>query len=335
LFVSLAGLVGPAILAGRARAETPPNVWEMAKTPELRTAYALHIEVRQALAAEGGAATTAAVLERARARLEEAHAETSPDVRLRFDLGEVYEHIGRHEKAAEVLAAALKDAPDHPGAVDALYILAIAYARLDRANLERETYRRFLAKVTDDRARANALLNLAEAEMRAGDLETACADYQEAIDVALALPNVASASNTAILAVWGLSVALDRSGDPGGAARQVKLAVSMDPEERYIGNTTTVFFVPEYDRHWYLGLGRTERARQAAEARTAAFLWTKAEEEWAGYVTEADPKDRWLPLARAHLARVRAERAQAERRAGPPSSGAERAVPRSPPDPTH
>jgi len=311
-----------AVTGGAARADTPPNAWDLAKDPNARKAYDVHLEVRPLLfrAPIASDRDYTRSLERARAILEDADAAHSPDVRLRFDLGEVYENLGRHAQALAVLQPALAMAPDHTAAEQAWLDVAYALAHLDRPREERAAYERFLARTMNEYSRAIAVLNLAEADMRIGDLDDAVAGYRQAVQLSAALP---SDPKTGILATWGLAVALDRAGDPQGSAAQTRLAVGMDSSDQIIGDRVGVFFVPAYERLWYLALGSAERARSASDARTALAFWQRTEALWASYVAQADPKDRWSRLGRAHLDRARSERALAEKRVGPRSRSPE------------
>jgi hypothetical protein len=77
-----------------------------------------------------------------------------------------------------------------------------------------------------------------------------------------------------------------------------------------------VFFTPEYEIHWYEGLGAAASARVAPSAREAVKLWRAAEASFEKYVAGAEPKnDRWLPIAKARLAQAKTERARAEKAA--------------------
>jgi tetratricopeptide (TPR) repeat protein len=319
-----------------AHADTPPSGWDIAKDPAARERYELHVLVRDLVSQDPRLLTSRGLrlgtLDRARALLEDSGAATSPDVRLRFDLGEVYEALDRHQAAITVLTGALKDAPDHPASESAWVVLAYAYAKLDKPKEERDAYEKYLALTSDDRSRATAILNLAEAEMRLGHIDDAVAGYREAVQLAAALPSgTSTAVETGKLAVWGLAVALDRAGDATGSAVQAKLAVQMDMGLALIGQGQNVFFVPPYERLWYLALGTTVEAKAATDPRKALESWRQVEKYWDSYVEQAergDPKDRWLPRARAHRDQAHAERAVAEKRAAkaPP-------VPRAPPEP--
>lgn len=295
-----------------ARADTPPSRWEIAKDPLVRPRYDLHVKVRELLSLDGRtpAAMRSQALERARALLEEFGAATSPDLRLRFDLGEVYEQLNHHERAVAVLRPAVDANPEHPAAIEAMVALAYAYAKLDRAKDERDAYRRYIARVVDERSRATALLNLAEAEMHLGNLPDAVAGYRDAIALAQSIPNSMAASESMTLSVWGLAVALDRAGEPQEALEQASLATKLDPGEQIIGHGRNVFFVPEYERQWYLGLAEIVHARAASGPRDALRAWLRAEAHWQLYVSAAEATDRYLALARAHLAQAKARAAR-------------------------
>ncbi len=296
--------LGVVLATASVHADTPATVWDRARDPQVGTRDALHAYVEQALTTSSLTSVPvlrSSVVAHARDLLLDAHAETSSDPRLRFDLGEVYEKLQEHERAVTVLSAALKDHPDAPGAVDAIESLSFAYARLDRPKEERATYFAYLAAVTDEHAKGTAVLNLAEAEMRLGNLPEAIARYRES--VALVAGGAGqSTQETTLLATWGLAVALDRAGDPHAAQEEALLGTQLDPGERTLEYGENVFFVPEYERHWYLALALAEEAKQAIEPHYAARYWETCEKRWAAYVSEAAPTERWLPLAKRHLA---------------------------------
>lgn len=262
-----------ALVANEVRADTPPSFWDRARDVRVGSRWALHARVSELLSLDGGVGglrVRSLGLERARALLEEAGAEASPDATLRYDLGEVYEALAHHARAAEVLEGALVLAPQHPAAQRAWMTLALAHAKLGHQSSERDAWEQYLPLVVDDRSRASAILNLAEAEMHVGNLVEAVDRYREAVQLAGSLPTSPSAVETGILAVWGLAVALDRAGDPRGAIEQATLATRMDPGEALIGHGQNVFFVPAYERLWYLALGATAHAREETEPTAAA-----------------------------------------------------------------
>ena len=308
---------------GVAHGDTAPSVWQRAKDPEVGRRWALHQTVRELLVAGVLGAgveprsflTRQASLERARDLLEGAHAETSPDLRLRFDLGEVYQELDLYDRAIAVLKPALALGPDHAAAADAWLALAYAHAKRGEQAGERDAYRAYLALETNERRRVTAWLNLAEAEMHLGRLAEAVEGYREAMRLAASLPFSPSLQESSTLALWGLAVALDRSGDGAGSREQAELAIRWDPGEQLIGHSPNVFFVPAYERQWYLALAAMAHASVAKEAREAVGHLRIAEGHWTVYVQSASEKDRWLPLARVRLAHAKRARQDAEGRA--------------------
>ncbi|MEO6574133.1 MAG: tetratricopeptide repeat protein [Polyangiaceae bacterium] len=319
LALSLAcGLFGPGVAHG----ETPPSVWDSAKDPLARDRYRLHLEVQElleirALPEIGSLRNLTA--DRARVMLEAKDAAHSPDPRLRFDLAEVYELLERYDAVIGVLEGALAMAPDHPAATRAWFQLAGAYAHKDSAESSRKeisAYREFLARETDDEDRAIALLNLAEAEMHLGEMERSITDYQESLHLAASSPRLRG-PETEILAVWGLAVAYDRSGDATGAAAQSKLATQMDARDIRISDKRYTFFVPEYERNWYLGLAAMAHARDATDPRVILAHWVDAEQRWESYLAGAErlsSGDRWIVRARSHRDFAKAQRVKAAAR---------------------
>lgn len=299
---ALAVLVAPSL----ALAETPPGTWEAVKDPAQRARYELHLEVMTDLtkrdALEGtpfSALVPNTAVHDALDKLLAAGAETSPDVRLRFDLGRVYEMLGNYAAGARVLSAALALAPDHPMVEDALWQLAICYAHGD-AELEIATYDRYLELATHPGPRAIAFSNRAEAEMRLGRL-------REAIDDATYATTIGADSEITTLALMDLAVALDRSGDQHGAIAAADRALA-DPQAiaKVMSDGPGVFFVPDYDKHWYRALVYTAMADGHRSARELRRFFVRSESdararaslEWQAYLRTAEIDDRWLPIAR-------------------------------------
>ncbi len=329
-----------------ARADTPPTLWDCARDPGARSRWGLHVRVQQALVPPPSSEDLPPLelrrgyelqLEHARAMLEAADAEHSPDVRLRFDLGAVYVELGErqrrddfYERAIAVLAPAVDAEPNHPAATKALERLADAYAHLDRAPEELSAWRRHLARVTDDRTRVGEMMNMGEAEMRLGLIDDALATFREVLRLCGELPNTGGA--TYVLTLWDLAVALDRSGDPRGALETAAKASATEsiastgmkmrgssliaPHAR--GGDPAVFFVPEWQREWYLALASAAAARGAHDPRDAAILWADAEAHWDTYVAGSSAGrsgDPWLAVARVRRDQTHAERLAVEKRA--------------------
>ncbi len=330
--------------AGGARAETPPGVWDVAKDPAERDRWALHLKVQRLLDGPPSDDLSEEELDRAfevrlqdaRQKLEEAHAADSPEVALRFDLGIVYEDLGARERqddlfvaAIGILEPALETAPDRPGATRAFAALINSYVYLGKAREELAASRRYLELITDGGARAERLMNMGEAEMRLGRLGDALATFRGVLQLCGALPNTIDRNLTYALALWDLAVALDRSGDaraaldtaakarglswgsPGPHGQPI-LVTGWDAIRDHEG----VFFVPDWEREWYLAIGNAAAARDEKVPRFAAALWSNAERHWASYAehAEATPDAPWLPIARVRRDRAHAEALQAAAR---------------------
>jgi tetratricopeptide (TPR) repeat protein len=332
-----------------ARADTPPSQWDIARDPAERDRWALHVRVERLVhppRPDDGTAVDSRQddelrLEAARVLLEEADAAHSPDVRLRFDLGTIYERLATsekrndlQEKVIDVLRPALDGYADSGPATDALEALAYAYAKLDRPREELATWRRYVPQVLDDRVRVAPLMNMGEAEMRLGLLDDALATFREGLRLCESLPNSGGVNSTYALTLWDVALTLDRSGDAGaalevaakarawtwsevigsGAAQMARTVTGWD----VIRDEEDVFFVPDWERDWYLALGDASSARQATDPREAAHSWQEAEHHWDAYInrsTMAGQRDPWIGIARARREHVNRMRISAEKRA--------------------
>ena len=317
-------LVALLAITPAAHADTPPTLWQGVADPGARDRYALHVRVRQILDFEARVELAKfGALDHARALLEDARAETSPDVRLRFDLGEVYYALDLLAEAVRVLEPAIRSESGHPGALEALTMLAYAHAKLDHPREERDAYVQYLARAVDPGERVTATLNLAESEMRLVNMPASIAGYEETLALAAQLPPTHGVHDTTALAVWGLAVALDRSGATFNARKEAVRAIGLDPGMAIIGHGQNVFFVPDYERLWYLALGAAAEAETAQNPHEALAHRKAAELYFKTFVTRARPKDPWLALARVRLksaesARVAAEGVVARSKVKPP-----------------
>ncbi|MCL2778804.1 MAG: tetratricopeptide repeat protein [Polyangiaceae bacterium] len=316
---------------GTARAESPPSMWDRARDQNASYTYRIHLQVQQRLAQEGNVSDRDALA--VLAMLEDAKAEVSPDVRLRFDLGRVYEILGRidaryYVRSANVLKLALRDAPDHPMAERAWLTLAFACGHAGERVCERDAYLEVLKRTTEQVLCATPMHNLAEAEMHLGNLA-------ESIDILrelLRITQQAPVSRESVpLAVWNLAVALDRSGDFLAAEEQARFAVElersmgMNPSPDHISALLhmhdLVFFVPAYEIYWYEGIGAVALAKSTKNPAESARLWRIAEQAFAMYLERSagreasEQSDKWAEIARARFSAITAERMQAERRA--------------------
>jgi tetratricopeptide (TPR) repeat protein len=318
-----------------ALADTPPTRWDRARDPARADAWDLHVRITNELSAAvssdrgpGYEEMRARILSRVRDELEEAGAAKSPDPRLRFDLGAVYLEMDHFEPAIEVTESGLALAPDHSDAESAWNVLATAHAKLDQSREEILAYDKILSLTVDLGQRARVGANRAEAEMRLGRLDEAVKDYRDALALSESVSGSPGLFEDSVLARWGLAVALDRWGDPSGALREAGLAVTQNG--LHIIGQKYVFFVPDYEITYYLALGFTAVAQHPTTPLDGVLYWSHAEDAWGDYATHAVdaradcerlhvracPEDRWLPLARAHLASAVKERQLAEKRAG-------------------
>jgi tetratricopeptide (TPR) repeat protein len=318
-----------------ASADTPPSVWDRARSPALADSYRLHIEVQRRLAAGdiageyGFTGSQEAQKLNVRSLLERANAEQSSDPRLRFDLGMVYLMLGSsggnayYQRSAEVLGAVLAAAPDDPRAEEGWSRLADACGHTGDHACEQRAYTRLLGLVTEEfrpsgPERGTATLNLAEAQMHLGNLKEAIEGYREAMRLATRYPY----SHLSALALWGLAVAYDRSGDSLAADKEALSVVEMQRSSGMVGllRSSDVFFYPSYEISWYDAVGAAALARRPSSTLAEQVrYWKLAEVAYATFVrgAERDPApDRWLELARVRHASAKAARERVEKKRG-------------------
>lgn len=317
-------------LSPSAHADTPPSVWDRARDPSVGDTYRVHLEVQRRLAtgatarAFGFSASDESQKDTVRAMLERLHADKSPDARLRFDLGLVYLLLSNsqaptyYKRAAEVLGEALAFAPDHPAAEEGWSRLAEACGHIGDHDCERRSYNQVLRLTTEEGDRGTSTLNLAETEMHLGNLKEAIEGYREALRIASRSPS----RTLAPLAMWGMAVALDRSGDRIGADKEALAVLELQTSSGLNGllRSSGVFFYPDYELAWYDAVGASALARKpGATPAEVALHWKTAEDAFASYVRAASRPgvtDRWLELAKVRLAAAKLEREKAEKRRG-------------------
>jgi len=307
--------LGLGLVSRDAGAETPPSVWDRARDPDAAAAHDLHERVQHRLIPTAVHEVNDAEIRTARAMLLEAHADTSRHVFLRFDLAHVYSALKEYARAAAILKSIIAEFPDDASLERAWERLANACGHIGDHACEREAYIHELRFETEEVSRAVPTLNLAETQMHLGELKDAIEGYREAIRIAARLSGLHR--EVPPLATWGLAVALDRAGDRLGAEKEARFALEL---QRSMGMPTllrdpdVVYFFPEYEIHWYEGLGAAARARVASSSREASALWRQAERSFGEYVKAGEPKnDRWLPIAKARLAQAKAERERTEK----------------------
>ena len=248
--------------------------------------------------------------------LEEAGAATSSDLFLRHRLALVYTAEDEQKKAVTLLESIVaqgSEAEAPPSLRAMVYAdLAVAYAHQGRTADEIAAYGEALRVQPVAFERSRLLANRAEAYMLQGDVIAAVEGYRAAIAL-LSADHMMFGSGPTTL--WGLAVALDRSGDLDAALSAVQLARTYDAQDRRI-NGPAWFYLPEYDRHWYEALGHWQVARKAdAVLSVRVDAYARAIGSWEEYLTSAARDDRWLPLARVRARQCEKERAAFLRRA--------------------
>lgn len=182
-----------------------------------------------------------------------------------------------------------------------LFSLGVAHTRLEQHAAARDAYFELVQDASAP-SRATALCNLAEVHMYLNEVDASLSRYQEC---ARLLPTRATAW-------WGMSVAHDRAGHEADARISADHAVSMDPDLDDI-NGEGVFYVPPFERHYYLAMAREAQARRSG----STVSLTQALASWRAYLTEGGPNAPWIHRVRAHIAAIEAtlsERARQARR---------------------
>jgi tetratricopeptide (TPR) repeat protein len=328
LLASIAAIAAAAIalgLASPAPAAASPTIWALARSPSLAQreallaeAESLLIKYRQAgrLRIGDSAATIAKLyLRRTRELLEQAGAATSADPLVRYELGEVTHLLGDDAVAQKLLESVVHaEGAPAPILAEAYSQLAEAYTRVGRYEDEIKAYDKALTFEPHALARARLLANRAESYMTLGDLGPAIDGYRSALSLLTTLGEMARMGPTTL---WGLGVALDRSGDLEGGLESIRIARTYDSLDHEI-NGEGWFYVPTYDRYWYQAIGHWSAARHAELKAARAERYGRAIDNWQEYIDRAPSGDRWALIARARLKQCEKERDERIKR--PPGS---------------
>jgi len=215
------------------------------------------------------------------------------DIAALLERVEAEEMSGRLEAACALLEKAL---PRYAGAERnaAWFRLGILRSRLGRY---RESASAYAAVVADGAADSAIYSNLAEVLMAAGRLHDAEARYRDAISAAgdASVGDRRERSHELALAYYGLAVALDRDEQPNAAREAMMRALANDPTASVLKVAATsggdLFFVPEGDIFYYLGLAAEAEGRDG-----------DADAAFQEFVARA-PHGRWVRAAEGHLAR--------------------------------
>ncbi|WP_437991724.1 tetratricopeptide repeat protein [Sorangium sp. So ce145] len=309
----VAALLASTLAAGPLHAA--PTVWSRALDPAAHEREEL-ISQADALLARYDQLRRSPLLERveeigplwlreARALYERAGAATSrtPSVRLRY--ADILEHLGDVQGAVATLEGLLRLQPPAPFRADAWHALAVCYARLGRYTDEIEAYDEALVLEPHAASRALLLANQAEAYMALGDITSAVEGYRASLSTLGSLDMVRYGVTT----LWGLAVALDRSGDLEGGIENIRLARTYDRADQQI-NGAGWFYVPAHDEAWYAALGHWAAARSAELGAARAEAYLQAVAAWDAYIARAPGNDHWLPLAKARRAQCERESEQ-------------------------
>lgn len=278
---------------------SPRTIWEYARQPGLRQAErALHNGQRHLLHAQIGQYllrnsylrpprpefNIRRDLLQARAQFEFATRHAPQLTRAWTGLAETLDALGEYTQAESAIEQALTQLPDGPERAEALFHQGVLLTRLHRFAEARQAYLQSALATTDLRAQGVALCNLAETNVYLGELDRAIEMYHQCID---RRPTEADGW-------WGLASAHDRAGHQADAQYAAEQALLIDPDLTEL-TRDGVFYVPDYDVHYYLALGREAQGRIS-----------EAIDEWHTYLALGGSQGPWAHRAREHLARLEA-----------------------------
>ena len=311
--LSLAAATGLAALAviAPSPALASPTVWSRARDPRVgvqdemvRDAQKAVMRYRRMRRAGGPqvASLAALLLRDARQQLAKVVASGATDFGVRLLYVGVLRDAHEDDEAFKVLTKLLADGPPDALRADALGELAILHAIAGRREQEIRAYTESLALEPHAHLRSRLLSNRAEALMATGDVTAAVEGYRQALAPLTTLELFWYAPTT----LFGMGVALDRSGNLESGIDAIKLARAYDPIDKGLRGPGW-FFSPSHDSHWYWALGAWSSARTATLWGARADAFERSVFEWEQYIQEAPADDRWIPLAHVRLAAVKSE----------------------------
>jgi tetratricopeptide (TPR) repeat protein len=315
--------IAAALVCWVSTAEAKPSIWARAANPELaQEADAIDTADRAvsrdySLGRMSTAARRRILLRKTLVSLRRVTADKSKNMKLRYRLAQVHyrlfdverdlKHIERATKHFELISSS-EEVPRSQRA-RALMSLAICYARLGRHGDEIVAYSKAIALQADPISHSVLLANQAEGFMARGHIIAAVRGYRASLRATPSPLMIDSGVTT----MWGLAVALDRSGDLNGALANVRRARSYDPGDLRI-NGDHWFYVPSYDRHWYEALGHWQIARDAKNPDVKRQAYDAAIASWQAFTNQADAKDPWVAIAAFRTTQCEAERNKAMER---------------------
>jgi hypothetical protein len=153
--------------------------------------------------------------------------------------------------------------------------------------------------------RVKLLLRRADARMALNDLRGSVRD-------ARAARIHAPSAGERILGCFSLALALERSGDEHAAFEELRLArllaTSLPAAEAAAAGMSDLFVFRPLDTQYVAALRSSEAAVSADAPEEQLAHYERAIRAWQEFIRMAAPDDRWLPLARTHLARCEARR---------------------------
>lgn len=307
-----------------ALADTPPTVWDLAKNPDAFAQRRQHLAIERDIETVDALAGDPQLIAHAHVFMAEDNARMlveayagRRDAWLRFDQAWVAMRRQQWAAAIPILEGLAKELGHSAFSLEVWQKLAECYVHLERTPDEIRAYDEVLARASTDLERLTPMLNQGEAYMRSGDADGAVSRFRELLDLAAKTSN----ADITLLADWDLTVALDRSGDFRRALEKSRETLRTTQVALLLIKpiNATVYFVPEYERSWYLALGEAGLALEATKPREAADHWRAAESEMTSYVNGATLHggDKWLDLARRRLDEIRRRRAEADKRVPP------------------
>lgn len=293
-------------------AHAGPTVWSRARDPRVsvqdemvRDAQKAVMRYRRMLRLGGpnAAPTAALVLRDVRLQLAKVVASGATDFGVRLLYVEVLRDSNDDAEAFKALTKLLADNPPASIRSDALGELAILHAKAGRREEEIRAYTESLKIEPHPHLRARLLSNRAEALMATGDVTAAIDGYREALAPLSSIELFWYAPTT----LFGLGVALDRSGNLEAGIDSIRLARAYDPIDKGL-RSGSWFFSPAHDSHWYWALGAWSAARSATVWPARSESFDRSVFEWEQYIQDAPEDDRWIPLAKVRLEAVKRER---------------------------
>jgi tetratricopeptide (TPR) repeat protein len=249
-------------------AAAEPSFWERVVEANRERPARLEAEAEALLGAQP---RTPDKLARAEALVHEALVAAPDDFVLLMLLADVSERAAKPAQALAALERGCPRAPRGPAALACWSHLGVVRSRQGRFAEGLVAYERLIASGDAD---ATTRTNAAELLMAEGRLDAAEERYREAIRLETASPVLGriETSHALVLATYGLAVVLDREGQPDAAREMMARALLLDPRHATLTAAeqpdTDVFFVPDGDVYYYIGLA-AEVAGDADEGAAA------------------------------------------------------------------